>query len=593
MGMLSLGAIGNTAQQVAEAISAVLEVETEILADDLTIVAGTGKYRELIGSRDEEVNYPDDSYLYTRVLRTGQTFVVEDPVKDPHYSPVYLGETGEICCPIRKDNRIIGIIALVAFDKQQRERLLQKREQLQSFLQHMAFLLASRVSEMESYSKLELTSNKLSAVLESVHYGLIAVDQDKMITHCNKVAEKLLGKPREEILGSNIEDLWPGSPLSDVLLTGRGYRDKEEFYGQPPEQMHLLVTATPIMLNNHPAGAVVSFRNMAEMRTLAYQLTGEHRRLEFEHIKGISKKLAEVKKQAAKVAQGSSTVLIRGESGTGKELFARAIHHAGPRRDKPFVIVNCGAIPETLLESELFGYEEGAFTGARKGGRAGKFELADGGTIFLDEIGDLPLHLQVKLLHVLQRRQVERVGGNKVISVNVRVIAATNRNLEEMCARGEFREDLYYRLNVIPLEIPPLRERREDIEILMEHFLSKYCTLLKKNILGFSQDVKQAFINYHWPGNVRELENAVEYAVNMEAGEVITLDSVPARIRSFWLYDDGTDSTLKSQLINVEKDILAAYVKKIEEGTMSKGQLAKLLGISRITLYRKLKQYGL
>ncbi|MQL50727.1 PAS domain-containing protein [Desulfofundulus thermobenzoicus] len=591
--MLSLCTIGSTAQQVAEAISAVLEVETEILAGDLTIVAGTGKYRELIGSRDEEVNYPDASYLYTRVLKTGRAFVVEDPGRDPFYGPVYLGETGEICCPIHRDNRIIGIIALVAFNEEQRKRLLQKREQLQTFLQHMAFLLASRVAEMESYSQLELTSGKLSAVLESIHEGIIAVDRDGMITHCNRAAEKLVGKPREEMLGSRIDDLWPDSPLTDVLLTGQGYRDREELYGRPPEQMHLLVTATPIMQNSRPAGVVASFRNMAEVRSLAYQLTGEQRRLEFEHIKGISNQLAEVKKQASKVAQGSSTVLIRGESGTGKELFARAIHHASPRRDRPFVIVNCGAIPETLLESELFGYEEGAFTGARRGGRAGKFELAEGGTIFLDEIGDLPLHLQVKLLHVLQRRQVERVGGNKVISVNVRVIAATHRNLEEMCARGEFREDLYYRLNVIPLEIPPLRERREDIEILMEHFLNKYCSLLDKRITGFEQDVYQAFITYHWPGNVRELENAVEYAVNMEAGPVITLDSVPARIRNSWLREEGAEATLKSQLINTEKEILAAYLQKIQDGTMTRGQLAKLLGISRITLYRKIKEYGL
>ena len=590
--MLSLCNIGSTAQQVAEAISAVLEVETEILADDLTIVAGTGKYKELIGSRDEEVNYPDAAYLYTRVLKTGQAFVVENPGRDPSYGPVYLGETGEICCPIQRNNQIIGIIALVAFDHKQRKKILQKREQLQTFLQNMAFLLASRVAEMENYSQLEITSGKLNAVLESIHEGIIAVDRDGIITHCNRAAKKLISRPKGEIMGSHIDKLWPNSPLTDVLLTGNGYRDREELHGQPPEQMHLLVTATPIMQNNRPAGVVASFRNMAEVRNLAYQLTGEQRSLEFEHIKGVSDQIAEVKKQANKVAQSSSTVLIRGESGTGKELFARAIHHASPRRDKPFVIVNCGAIPETLLESELFGYEEGAFTGARRGGRAGKFELADGGTIFLDEIGDLPIHLQVKLLHVLQRRQVERVGGHKVISVNVRVIAATHRNLEEMCLRGEFREDLYYRLNVIPLEVPPLRERREDIEILMKHFLNKYCNLLNKRIRDFEQDVYRAFITFHWPGNVRELENAVEYAVNMEAGQVITLDSVPARIRNFWFREESVKTTLKSQLLNTEKEILATYLQKIQDGTMTRGQLAKLLGISRITLYRKIKEYG-
>jgi transcriptional regulator with PAS, ATPase and Fis domain len=374
-----------------------------------------------------------------------------------------------------------------------------------------------------------------------------------------------------------------------------GYREKEEIYGSPPQQMHLLVTATPILVDNRPMGAVISFRNMSDARQLAYDLTDNKIALELDQIKGNSRKIVEVKRQALRVARGSSTILITGESGTGKELFARAIHYASPRKDKPLVIVNCGAIPETLLESELFGYEEGAFTGARRGGRPGKFELANGGTIFLDEIGDLPLHLQVKLLHVIQRRQVERVGGNKPIPVDVRIIAATNRNLESMCKTGEFREDLYYRLNVIPLSIPPLRNRREDIAILMEYFLGKYCKLLGKNITDFSENVRRAFTRYDWPGNVRELENAIEYAVNMEPGKIITLESIPQKITAQWLTEDQvhSDSNLRDDLEHLEKDLLISKIMELSRRNLSKREIAAALGISRATLYRKIKQYGI
>ena len=236
------------------------------------------------------------------------------------------------------------------------------------------------------------------------------------------------------------------------------------------------------------------------------------------------------KKQALITARSNSTVLITGESGTGKEMFAKAIHYASPREDKPFITVNCGAIPENLLESELFGYEKGAFTGASEKGKEGKFELADGGTIFLDEIGDMPLHLQVKILHVLQNMRFDRVGGSKSIIVDVRVIAATNKDLEKLIEEGSFREDLYYRLSVIPLSIPPLRERKDDIKQLMYHFLKKYNSFMNKKIERFSPEVEEIYTNHDWPGNVRELENAVEYGANMAFGNVIGIDEVPARI---------------------------------------------------------------
>ncbi|GAB6157179.1 sigma 54-interacting transcriptional regulator [Desulfotomaculum varum] len=591
--MSRLRPISAKAQQIAETISVVLGVETEIVDNEFTIVAGTGKYKKLVGAKDYEARYHNSQYLYARVLKTGETFVIEDAACDL-YGPRDLGEIGEICCAIRLREEIIGVLALVAFDDLQRSRLLTHREDLQEFLQNMASLLASHVAEVEAYNRINIESKKLEVIIESISQGIIAVDQNCLITHCNQEAEKLTRRPKDKLIGYSVLDIWPHSPLVEVIKTGKGYKDKEEFYHHNNTKIHLLVSAAPVLLNNQALGAVALFRDLDEARKSAYAIASTERNLEINQIKGASSKIIELKNQALRVAQSNSTVLIIGESGTGKELFARAIHYASPRQDKPLVIVNCGAIPETLLESELFGYEEGAFTGARKGGRPGKFELADGGTIFLDEIGDLPLHLQVKLLHVLQRKQVERVGGNKVIPVDVRVIAATNRNLEAMCANGEFREDLYYRLSVIPFTVPPLRERREDIEILMDHFLQKYCHLMAKPIRGFSEDIRKAFLAYHWPGNIRELENAVEYAVNMEASEYICLDSIPAKIRSFWLRRDHTRQiNLEEQIKHYEKQLLLGYLKQVKDGKLNFTDLPAALGISRATLYRKLKQHRL
>ncbi len=592
--MTALQIISDTAQQVADAISAALGVETEIVDRQFNIVAGTGKYRHLVGSKDYEAAYPDSPFLYGRVLRTGESFIIEDTQKNELYGPYTMGEMGEICCPIILEDSIIGVIALVAFSQEQKENMLKKRNVLQHFLQHMAFLLANTVAAKEAFIKLNINTNLFKTMIEAFTSGVISFNAGGRVTHFNSKAEEIIGIEPDLLQNMDIHQFWPNSPVIKVLETGIGYNNNEEFYPESKENLHLLVSARPIIIEKKPAGAVVMFSKMAEARRLAYRLTDTQHELHFSHIKGESRQIKNLKEKALQVARSSSSILITGESGTGKELFARAIHFASPRRDKPLVIVNCGAIPETLLESELFGYEEGAFTGARKGGRPGKFELADGGTIFLDEIGDLPLHLQVKLLHVLQRRQVERVGGSKNIDVDVRIIAATNRNLEEMCASGEFREDLYYRLNVIPLVIPPLRERREDIPELMDHFLNKYNTLLQKQIVDYKEETVRVFMAYPWPGNVRELENSIEYAVNMENEPLIGMESLPARI----VGDNSgarqkTNYNLAAITGEAEKKIIRELLEKVSAGMVDPQSLPDLLGVSRATFYRKLKAYGL
>ena len=309
----------------------------------------------------------------------------------------------------------------------------------------------------------------------------------------------------------------------------------------------------------------------------------------FDDILGDSDSMVKLKENAKQIAGSSSTVLIQGESGTGKELLARAIHNYGEFSDKPFIAINCAAIPDNLLESELFGYEEGAFSGAKKGGKLGKFQLAHEGTIFLDEIGEMPIHLQPKLLRVLQEREIEKLGGTGTIPVEVRVIAATNRNLEELIKEGKYREDLFYRLNVIPFKMTPLRERKEDIPLLLEYFLDKYNDSLGKNIKGYTMEAEKTLINYKWKGNVRELQNVVEYMVNMSAEEYLIYENIPLNLREYM--NSGKSEVFEIPKIDdVLKDLIQKAIGIYGDTVEGKTLAAEALGISRATLYRKLKE---
>lgn len=306
---------------------------------------------------------------------------------------------------------------------------------------------------------------------------------------------------------------------------------------------------------------------------------------------GKSVKMEEAISIGRKVAKSKSTVFLRGESGTGKEIMAKMIHDLSQRREKLMISINCAAIPENLVESELFGYEEGAFTGAKKKGSVGKFELADKSTIFLDEIGDMPLPVQTKLLRVLQESKLERIGGQKPISIDIRVICASNKNIEQMVEDGTFREDLYYRLNIIPIELPPLRKRKEDIPALSEHYIAYYNQKLNKHIRGLSAEVMQTLMNYDWPGNVRELKNIMEYLSNIVEGEEVQLSDLPDHIvlRSAKGYDTWS---LDKIMEEYEKRVLSNMIKD-EFSVEDKEKLADTLQISRATLYRKLKKYNL
>ena len=590
-----LKSISVSVQQFAEAIAIAIGVEVEIVDNELTIIGGTGTYIHKRGQK-EEAGRVDGNYLYARVLRTGNTEYVEDAQKEAFYSlPVdgQILELAEICTPIKIDSTIIGIIGLVALNEQQKAILLDKERKMVVFVEKMAELLAAKAYQKSILSEVEVSNNEMTTILETTHEGIFAINRNGYIKHSNSIAETLFSTTKGDILGSHINKFMMGSPALEVIRTGIGYTENEEIYKKDSGNLHLIVTAKPFFSNEEVNGVVLSFRDISEAEKLVYKINTRALKYTFDDILGESTAIRRAKNQALLTARGNSTVLIMGESGTGKEMFAKAIHHASPRAKQPFVSVNCGAIPENLLESELFGYEKGAFTGASEKGKIGKFEMASGGTIFLDEIGDMPLHLQVKILHVLQNMRYERVGGNKTVIVDVRVIAATNKDLEAMIREGTFREDLYYRLSVIPMNIPPLRERKDDIRLLMSHFLEKYKTFMNRKITGFDKDAEQAYLNYDWPGNVRELENAVEYGTNMAFGDVIGMDALPARLlktEGISIIIGEMDLPLSEQIRHYEREIILNKLNKHRNDSNVKDVVAKELGLSRATLYRKLAE---
>lgn len=592
-----LGDIQDYVQKCAEAISSALRLETEIVDDELYIVAGTGFYRGRVGKQEENGDI-NAGYIYGRTITSLVPSIVSAPSQDPMYGPrVKLGQTilelAEICCPITLHGKALGVIGLVAFDETQRLFLLERQHELLEFVSRMAELLASKAAETETMQRQVIASNQLRIIIESIDQGVLALDRDGLVQHCNGVGAALMQMNKEDLIGQPIGSILKGSPLLEVIRTGRGYEGKEEAYQTKTHEMNFLTSAKPILVGKRAEGAVATFRDISDVRKQAYDIMATERVVGIDSILGDSPQIRQLRERARQIAQSNATILITGESGTGKGLVASAIHYDGPRREGPFISINCAAIPDELLESELFGYTEGAFSGAKKGGKPGKFELADGGTICLDEIGDLPLRLQPKLLHVLQTKVIERLGGVKQVKVDVRVIAATNKDLDQMVAERAFREDLYYRLNVIPLHTPPFRERKEDVLLLLEFYLAKCCRKEKKKLKVLSSETLELLLAYQWPGNVRELENAVEYMVSLENSETISLDSVPPRIRKNCESGDVTDKPFAVLLEEFEKNLFQTKLEQLK-GTPSRIEvLGEALQISRTTFYRKLKKYGL
>lgn len=451
--------------------------------------------------------------------------------------------------------------------------------------------------------ELKNSLDMIEYILEYAYEGFVLVDKDGKIVKMNY--EKLMGLKEEENLGKPVQDVIENTRMHIVVKTG----EKELRHVQRIQGYDMITNRIPIIKNGEIIGAVgtVLFKDASEVKELARELIQlenkineykdeierlQDNRYSFDSIKTQDPKMEYLKKLGRKAAESNSTVLILGESGTGKEMFAQAIHRASYRKLEAFVPINCAAIPKELLESELFGYEGGAFTGARKEGKPGKFELANGGTIFLDEVGNMPLEMQAKLLRVLEERKFERVGGNNKIQLDARIIAATNENIEEAVKKRQFREDLYYRLNVITLDIPPLRERIDDIPILCEElldYLAKELDCQRKNIDNKTLDILK---DYHWPGNVRELRNVLERGMNFSHGNVILPKHLPERVLTNLKTSVDYDEIypLDEIVAQAEKE---AIINALNQTKGNKTKAAKKLGIHRTALYKKIEKYDL
>jgi len=462
----------------------------------------------------------------------------------------------------------------------------------------------------EEVTSLKETQMMLQAIINSTQDAISVVDEKGMGLLINPAYTRLTGFTEKDVIGQPATvDIAEGESIHlQVLKTGQPVKGAPMKVG--PARKEVLVGAAPIVVKGALKGSVAVIHDVSEIQRLSEKLESAHRKIRhleakytFEDIVGVSEEIKYAINQAKKAAEIPATVLLRGESGTGKELFAHAIHNTSQRRRGQFIRVNCAAILESLLESELFGYVEGSFTGAKSGGRRGYFEEADKGSLFLDEIGEINLAIQTKLLRVLQEREIVRVGDNKPVSVNVKIIATTNANLEERVKKGQFREDLYYRLSVVPIYIPPLRCRKIDIPHLASYLIRRFNQEYGRNVAGISPDALNRLLDYTWPGNVRELENILGRAIiNLSYGQaIIEAEHLPPLISSIEREISGRVSpmperlywpgeTLEEMRHKWEKEVIAEALSKVSG---NRAKAAILLDISIRSLYQKLLKYGI
>lgn len=563
----------------AKVLSNVLDMDVEIVDINLNRIAGTGIFKSKINE-----NILAEGYVYKNVIETGQQQIIKNPGEhNLCKSCLKKGkceEKLELSSPIMLGKEVIGVIGLICAADEKKNMLIKKMDYHLEFLNQISEFIAAKVNEYLEDERNKTIINNLEQIIDSVDTGIIMTSEEGQIVHMNNTAVKQLR-------------LFDKSQYKSILIKSKNeyIMDEEEFNVKIGSRSFDLLGHI-IDLNTSPSShnKVFIFNQIKKIRDYC-NLTSSNNNITLENILGKSKSIKSLKDKIKKIGNSNSTVLITGESGTGKELIARAIHSESDRYDKPFIPINCSAIPESLLESELFGYVKGAFSGANSSGRMGKFELANKGVIFLDEIGDMPLHFQVKILRVLQERKLVRIGSNQQIDLDIRIIAATNRDLKELIKENKFREDLYYRLNVIPINVPPLRERKSDISIITEEMIEKYNVLFNKNVRGMDDDVKDIMLNYSWPGNVRELENTLEYMINIDEGNgILTKDMLPINILEEKEDIFKNPVNLIRPLKEIEKDFINRAVELYGNDTSGKKIASEKLGIGIATLYRKLKE---
>lgn len=457
-----------------------------------------------------------------------------------------------------------------------------------------AITYAKRIMEVQLAEKEK--AEILKSIIDFAYDGILGINKDGMITVFNPVIQKITGVPYENAMSKPVDSVVENTRMTQVLKTGAAELGEIQRIGTTS----IVTNRVPIVVDGQVLGAVATFQEVEKIQKMETQIRrklmekGHFAKTNFDEIKGKSKEMIITKEKARLYSKVDSTVLILGETGTGKELFAQSIHNASLRRDKPFVAVNCAALPESLLESELFGYVEGAFTGARKGGKTGLFELAHGGTIFLDEISEMAPSLQARFLRVLQEKEVVKLGDDRIIPVDVRVIAATNRDLYKQVEKERFREDLFYRLCVLRLDIPPLRKRKEDLYELVNYFLNEKSNALNITTNGITPESMAKIVMYDWPGNVRQLENFIERCVVLSSNKEINIDVIDEALIGTPVYmndeqkqaEAGNATEKNGALKNIENEMIKSI---LEETGGNKTLTAERLGISVTTLWRRLK----
>ena len=574
-----------TIQRFARMLASVLQLEVEIVDENLCRVAGTGAYGKFLGRQ-----LSGNSRLLRHVLETKTEKVVTqsrfDPLCEGCDSKENCREKAFLGTPVILQDRCVGVISLIAVTHEQQEHISDNLREFSDYVRHISTIFVSKL--LEDQGPGDNISKIFATMIDNMDQGVLVVDDDNRVQFVNQTALKTLGVVQNNIIGKPIRF----RPLTFESNFTHGHMQHIVSWDDKSEliigQLHNIQGRQLFLMAFHQSHTSFSVANAPDEPYIE-QLVGECR------------VMRQLKRLISRIAPSPSSVMVVGESGTGKEVVARAIHKLSGRRNKPFIAINCAAIPEQLLESELFGYVKGAFTGASANGKTGLIQAANTGTLFLDEIGDMPLMLQAKLLRAIEAREILPIGASSPIQVDIRIISATNQNLAQFIAEGKFREDLFYRLNVIPITLPPLRERQEDIELLVHYFLHLHTRRLGSVYPGIAPDVVEILRKHRWPGNLRELSNLMEYLVNVvPSGEVIDSTLLPPN-----LLNNGT--TEQSDVTEVSEAHLAlddaggTALEEMEKQMIrealsrhnSKKQVADELGIGIATLYRKIKKYEL
>ncbi|CAD5720621.1 sigma-54-dependent transcriptional regulator [Escherichia coli] len=574
-----------TIQRFARMLASVLQLEVEIVDENLCRVAGTGAYGKFLGRQ-----LSGNSRLLRHVLETKTEKVVTqsrfDPLCEGCDSKENCREKAFLGTPVILQDRCVGVISLIAVTHEQQEHISDNLREFSDYVRHISTIFVSKL--LEDQGPGDNISKIFATMIDNMDQGVLVVDADNRVQFVNQTALKTLGVVQNNIIGKPVRF----RPLTFESNFTHGHMQHIVSWDDKSEliigQLHNIQGRQLFLMAFHQSHTSFSVANASDEPHIE-QLVGECR------------VMRQLKRLISRIAPSPSSVMVVGESGTGKEVVARAIHKLSGRRNKPFIAINCAAIPEQLLESELFGYVKGAFTGASANGKTGLIQAANTGTLFLDEIGDMPLMLQAKLLRAIEAREILPIGASSPIQVDIRIISATNQNLAQFIAEGKFREDLFYRLNVIPITLPPLRERQEDIELLVHYFLHLHTRRLGSVYPGIAPDVVEILRKHRWPGNLRELSNLMEYLVNVvPSGEVIDSTLLPPNLLNNGTTEQSDVTEVSEAHLSLD-DAGGTALEEMEKQMIrealsrhnSKKDVADELGIGIATLYRKIKKYEL